>query len=269
MLDAKPDPHFLVAIADTFPGVANPQDKLVNAFVRQEFILYSQSILRLAPAADKRQHFEIFVRLMEEEQNLIPPGSFLPLLEHLNLGPQLDRYVVQKLLTFYLSVPREEWGIAHLNLCDATFDDQDFCAYVEDELAQQHVDGDFLCFEFPAEESRRPPSALTLARGLQQLGCRISLTTLEDENLSFRPLKEFGANFLKIGGRLIRDLAHDKAAAVEVKTAARACRAFDVHTMAQFVESAPTLDLLRKLDIGYAQGYGISRPGPLEHARNS
>jgi EAL domain-containing protein (putative c-di-GMP-specific phosphodiesterase class I) len=76
-------------------------------------------------------------------------------------------------------------------------------------------------------------------------------------------MKDFRADFLKIGSRLIQHLVDDEAAVAEVKTASRACRTFGVQTIAQYVENTATLNMLKKLAIGFAQGYGISRPGPL------
>jgi EAL domain-containing protein (putative c-di-GMP-specific phosphodiesterase class I) len=263
MSDGEIEERYLVSVAGTISGWDRPQEKLSKAFAQNEFILFSQSIVRLAASADKKSHFEIFVRLQEEEQHLIPPGSFLPMLEYYNLGPELDRYVVRKLLAFYRAMRREQRGVAHLNLCSATLADADFCAFVGAELKRNQIAGDALCFELPGKETNYPASAVALAEGLKKTGCLISVGAMDDENIPFRPIKELGADFLKIGGRLVQELAQSEAAVAEVKTAAHACRSFDVQTIAQNVENAPTLNLLRKLNINFAQGYGISRPGPL------
>ena len=254
---------YLVSIAGMMAGWDKPQEKFNAAFAKNEFILFSQSIVKLTPGGDNRAHFEVFVRLQEEERHLIPPGSFLPMLEHLNLGPTLDCYVVHTLLGGLRTIKAGERGVAHLNLCGATLADPDFCSFVEVELKRSGITGDSLCFEFPANEKNYPVSAITLAEGLRKIGCQISVGAMDDVNIPFRPIKELGAAFLKIGGRLIQELAHSEAAVAEVRTAAHACRSFEVQTIAQNVEDAPTLKLLRKIDVGFAQGYGISRPGPL------
>lgn len=263
MPDVESEERYLVSVAGTISGWDKPQEKLSRAFSQNEFILFSQSIVKLAPGGDKGTHFEVFVRLQEEERHLIPPGSFLPMLEYFNLGPELDRYVVRKLLAGYSVMRREQRGIAHLNLCSGTLADPDFCSFVGAELKRNKIGGDSLCFEFPGKESNYPASAVAMAEGLRKIGCRISVGAMDDENIPFRPIKELGASYLKIGGRLIQELAHNEAAVAEVKTAAHACRSFDVQTIAQHVENAPTLNLLRKLNVSFAQGYGISRPGPL------
>ncbi len=266
MSDSDTEQRYLVSLAGTISGWDKPQEKLRKAFAEEEFILYGQSIVRLLPAGDKKPHFEVFVRLQEEEQHLAPPGTFLPMLDYYNLGPQLDRYVVHRLLNSFGKKRPGEWGIAHLNLCSGTFADKEFCSFVSEELGREQVPGDCLCFEFPGKEADFPASAQALAENFKKIGCHISVGAMDDDSIAFKPIKELRADFLKIGGGLIRNLATNEAAAAEVRTAARACRSFDVQTIAQYVESAPTLTLLRKLEIDFAQGYGISKPAPLASA---
>ena len=269
MSNGEPEETYLVSVADTTSGWDKPQAKLRRAFAQNEFILFSQSIIKLAPGGEKRAHFEVFIRLQEEEQHLIPPGSFLPMLEYFNLGPILDRYVLRKLLGAYRSIKPEKRGVAHLNLCGDTLADPDFCAFVQEELRRTETAGELLCFEFPGKEINYPASAVVLAEGLKRIGCQISVGAMEDGEIPFRPIKDMGANFLKLGGRLMQELASNEATVAEVRTAANACRSFDVQTIAQSVEDAPTLNALRKLDITFAQGYGISHPSPLGRMSNA
>ena len=111
---------------------------------------------------------------------------------------------------------------------------------------------------------RSPASAVALAENLKEIGCQISIGAMEDGEIPFGPLKELGANYLKLGSRLVNEIAVSEAVAAAVKTAAQACRSFDVQTIAQYVEDVPTLNALRRAEVGFAQGYGIGRPAPLE-----
>src|SRR6476619_7552052 len=110
MSNGEPEETYLVSVADTTSGWDKPQEKLRRAFAQNEFILFSQSIIKLAPGGEKRAHFEVFIRLQEEEQHLIPPGSFLPMLEY-------------------------------FNLCGNTLADPDFCAFVQEELRRTETAG--------------------------------------------------------------------------------------------------------------------------------
>ncbi len=168
MASDKNEEGYLVSVAGGASGWDNPQEKFARAFSQNEFILFSQSIVKLAPREDKRAHFEIFVRLQEEEKHLIPPGSFLEMLEQLNLGPELDRYVVRKLLAWHRSLRPEQRGVAHLNLCSSTLADPDFASIVGAELKQNKIGGDALCFEFPGDAASFPAGAAALAEALQK-----------------------------------------------------------------------------------------------------
>ena len=63
---------------------------LTGALTRDRFLLYCQPIVQVdAPQAD--QHFfEVLVRFRDEEEGLLPPGSFIPVLQDAGLMP-LDR----------------------------------------------------------------------------------------------------------------------------------------------------------------------------------
>jgi EAL domain-containing protein (putative c-di-GMP-specific phosphodiesterase class I) len=80
------------------PGWKNPRARFAQAFAEHEFLLYSQSVEKLNSGGDERPHTEIYVRLQEEERNVIAPGTFLPMLEHYKLGPKLDQYVLRRAL---------------------------------------------------------------------------------------------------------------------------------------------------------------------------
>ena len=41
---------------------------------------------------------EVLIRLREEEKAMLPPGEFLPAFEHYGLMPDLDRWVLRKVL---------------------------------------------------------------------------------------------------------------------------------------------------------------------------
>src|SRR5258708_36761040 len=73
------------------PDWEEPIERLVEALVQDEFELYAQRIVVLdqpkaAPMA------EVLLRMREEEQRLLPPGSFLPGFERCGMMPALVRW---------------------------------------------------------------------------------------------------------------------------------------------------------------------------------
>jgi EAL domain-containing protein (putative c-di-GMP-specific phosphodiesterase class I) len=255
---------YLTSLTSDLTGWQEPEAKLLKAFVENEFILYSQAISKLGTAGDDRLHVEIYVRLQEEERHLVPPGTFLPVLEHYNMGPRLDRYVARRVLVWYRSLSKTLPYVVHINLCSGTLADPEFPSFVATELKTTGFRGDSLCFEIPDAAMPAGTQAVQNVEKLRGIGCRIAIAMMERDRVSFQPVKDLGAHFVKVGGSLTRAVVTDKNAASKVRALAKACAAFGVQTIAQHVEDQQTLTLLQKLGVDYAQGYGVSMPAPLE-----
>ena len=73
------------------------KDRLIKDLEANKFVLFSQAIASVAAPAEGPGYREILVRFQEED-NMQPPGMFLPLLEEEGLMPYLDRWVVQSTL---------------------------------------------------------------------------------------------------------------------------------------------------------------------------
>src|SRR5437773_11504801 len=76
----------------------NIADKLIAALKTGGFVLYAQKILPLA--GGERPFQEILVRFREEEEKLLPPGTFFPMLQEYRLLPYVDRWVVSRLASW-------------------------------------------------------------------------------------------------------------------------------------------------------------------------
>jgi EAL domain-containing protein (putative c-di-GMP-specific phosphodiesterase class I) len=256
--------HYLHSVVSDITGWNHPEDRLKRAFVQDEFILYIQSILKLAKGGDIRSHLEVFVRLREEEQNLTPPGAFLPIVEYYNLGPRLDLHILCKTLRWYKSASRKGNTIMHLNLCSATLADAQFVNAVEAELGANGVNGDCLCFEISEADFAMGKGIFDFVKKLKSANCLVAIGLPEKEDLPLDLIKMLNLDFIKIGNRLVRELEENKASAAKLRTIVRACQNIGVKTIAQNVERPRTLDMLIQLGVDYAQGYGISKPGPIK-----
>ena len=256
--------QYLHSVVSHITGWNHPEDRLKRAFTQDEFVLYSQSILKLAKGGDIRPHLEIFIRLKEEEQNLTPPGTFMPILEYYNFGPRLDLHILRKTLHWHRAVARKANSIVHLNLCGATFVEPEFSRTVEDLLGEYGVNGDCVCFEISETDFVQGKGILGFVKKVKLANCLVAIGLPEKENISFDFIEALNPDFVKIGGRLILELEKDKTVAAKLATVVGACRNIGVKTIAQNVERPRTLDMLIGLGVDYAQGYGIAKPGPIK-----
>ena len=82
--------------------------------------------------------------------------------------------------------------------------------------------------------------------------------------LSVDLLQGMPVDYLKISGDIILNILRNPVDLAKVTAINRAAHSKGIGTIAEFVESAQTLAKLRELEVDLAQGFGISRPRPLE-----
>ena len=70
--------------------------RIQDAIDADRLRLYMQPIVTAAATAVHGDHFEILVRMVDENGDAIPPGHFLPAAERYNLMPSLDRWVLEQ-----------------------------------------------------------------------------------------------------------------------------------------------------------------------------
>ena len=70
-------------------------------------------------------------------------------------------------------------------------------------------------------------------------------------------------DYLKIDGSFVQNLLSNKIDRGIVDACNRIAHEAGLKTVAEFVENEETLNALKEIDIDFAQGFGISKPGPL------
>jgi EAL domain-containing protein (putative c-di-GMP-specific phosphodiesterase class I) len=95
---------------------------------------------------------------------------------------------------------------------------------------------------------------------LRQTGCSVCLDDFGTGFSSFAYLKHLRADVLKIDGLFIRDLPNDRDNQVFVKAIVDVARGMRKTTIAEFVEDAETLAMLRRFGVDLVQGYHLDLP---------
>lgn len=261
---------YLESLVDTLTGWNDPEARLRKAIEDDEFMLFGQTIVPLDRKKEIRFHLEILIRLREEERNLTPPGTFLPILEYFELMPALDRWVIEHAARWWKSTERMRNTVLNINLSPDTLESADFPEFVAARLSEIGLPAGVLCFEVTGSEV--PVGSAEVARSIEKvkaLGCRFAVSAFGRESISFDALRMVGAKFVKIDGGMIREIHSDTVAFTKVKSIHQVCAKAGIQTVAEFVELPETLNRLREIGVDYAQGYGISRPEPLEAQEGS
>jgi len=257
------------AVAHDSPGLVDAADdagkRILAAINGNEFTLLCHRIVPLSGEPAAPAHYELLIRLLEEESGMIPPGAFFPLAEEFGLLPQLDRWVVSNLLD-WMAGPEgaaivAAGSIYFVNVAAATLSDPDFPEFLKLQLRRTGIEGKSVCFEIDeADLMRKRGDAEAFARQVRLNGCRIAISGFGESRQSLELLKHVPADFVKISGGIVRQALAYPVPMAKVGATVRAARAIGARTVAEMVEDEGTLAVLRSSGVDFAQGFGISLP---------
>jgi diguanylate cyclase (GGDEF)-like protein/PAS domain S-box-containing protein len=242
--------------------------RLTHALDANRFCLYEQAIVPLAAHGRRRQHSEILLRLLDEEGRMVEPMAFVPAAERYNLMPAIDRWVVREVISRHAvqhrHAPADERPIFGVNLSGSSLSDERLAEFVSNLLTECGVPADMLCFEI-AETAAVANLSRTVdfIQTLKREGCLFALDNFGTGVSSFAYLRQMPVDFLKIDGSFIRTMAEDRVTRAMAEAINRVAHVMAIETVAECVESATILDLLRALGVDHAQGYALMRPQPL------
>jgi len=243
-------------------------ERLISALNQDAFVLFQQSLRALRPELATPGFQEILVRFKEEEEKLLPPGTFIPVLEASRLMHLLDRWVVNRAIKWIHMRRRREphWQPprSSINLSNDTLETADFPQFVRQQLHLGRVSGRSFAFEIAEDDAAAHYAAVfKLSQLLRPEGCSIILTGYQGHALPPAKLAALGVDMIKLDIDLVTTLHANADSARRATELQQLCSASGIHTIAEFVEKQQTLDALRRLHVDYVQGYGIAMPAPL------
>ncbi len=242
--------------------------RINRACEEDRLLLVCQPIVPIRAGVEKLRHFELLLRMKDENGALVQPSEFIPAAERFNLMPALDRWVVRQACTRHVH-RRGDTGrapfILAINVSATTLNDEQFLDFVLAEMAAADVSPGALCFEMTETAAMSSlANAKHFVRELRERGCRFALDDFGSGLSSFIFLKNLPVDFLKIDGQFMHNVAHDRVDRGLVEAIAQIGQTMGIRTIAERVDSAEVLTRLADIGIEYAQGHYIAAPQPVE-----
>jgi EAL domain-containing protein (putative c-di-GMP-specific phosphodiesterase class I) len=246
--------------------------RIQDVLEHNRFRLFFQPIAKLGRAADEKvlMHGEVLIRMLDENNKIVGPGSFIPAAERYQLMPAIDRWVVSN--TFRILTLDRKKVAAHvssccINLSGQSLSDERFLDYLIDEIKSFGVSPEILVFEITETAViANLCNASKLISTLRQMGCRFALDDFGVGLSSFGYLKNLAVDYLKLDGCFVKNMVDDKIDYAMVQAINQIGHTMNIKTIAEFVEDEATLEAVSKVGVDYAQGYIIARPMPIEIA---
>ena len=240
--------------------------RINEALENNEFNLYYQPVVPISNIDQTQVFIEILLRI-NNNGDMVPPGAFIPAAERYNLMPAIDRWVIRNTLT-WLKKNHEKvnhLGTCSINLSGASIGDKKFLSFIIDQLESKNTPVEKICFEITETTAVSNLSqAIHFISKLKSRGCRFALDDFGSGMSSFSYLKSLPVDYLKIDGNFVRNIASDSIDRTMVDAINQVGQVMHIKTIAEYVENQSTLDELMSIGIDYVQGFGISKPIPLQ-----
>ena len=245
-----------------------------RAFQDERFRLYVQPIVPLTGVEQEQnhqrvEHYEVLIRMLAPDGEIIPPDVFIPASERYGLMRQMDRWVLSK--TFETLQRRRELQLDKVpvmlgvNLSGASIIEEDLYEFVYEQMKKYQLDPDSVYFEVTETAAiHQLKKAENFIREMKGLGFRFALDDFGSGMSSFSYLKSLPVDYLKIDGQFVVGLVENKIDRAMVKAMQSVSMVMGMESIAECVENEHVVADLKKIGVNYAQGYFFDEPKPIE-----
>ncbi|WP_077614824.1 putative bifunctional diguanylate cyclase/phosphodiesterase [Caenibacillus caldisaponilyticus] len=257
--------YYEEGMKEKFSGRIELEGHLRRALAKDEFVLYYQ------PQVDIRTETvvgcEALIRWRHPKLGIVPPDQFIPIAEEIGLIEDIGLWVLRSACR---QIKRwQEKGFkpipVSVNVSMNQFIKKDFVKQVRRIIQQEGVDPKYIHMEITESTTLHDIQySNALVNELKRIGVRVSLDDFGTGYSALSYLKDFSIDTLKIDRSFIRNLTADSRDSAIVQAIITMCQGLSLKTVAEGVETAEQLHLLRDYGCHVAQGFYYSRPVPVE-----
>jgi diguanylate cyclase (GGDEF)-like protein/PAS domain S-box-containing protein len=220
--------------------------------------LHAQPIFDLL--SGERMGCEVLVRMFEADGTVVPPGAFLPTAERFGLISEIDGWVVERGIEL-----AARGAVVTINVSARSIPDPTLIPRIRTALAATGADPGQVVFEL-TETAMATASEDLRAFGteIERIGCALAIDDFGTGFGSLTYLKHLPVRYLKIDMEFVAGLRSSAADRAIVESIVTIAKSLEMHTVAEGVEDAETLDCLAAIGVDYAQGYHLGRPAPVD-----
>ncbi len=246
-------------------GEMNWVHRITHALDNDKFVIAYQEIVPLTEQGVNKKYYELLVRLKNDDGSLVPPMAFIPAAERFNMMPIIDKVVIAKAFDKLKSLSAQKYDIHFsINISGQSLSNPTFLDMVIETFAETGINPELVMFEITETAAIANLSrAIRFIQTLKGLGCEFALDDFGSGLSSFAYLKNIPVDYLKIDGYFVRDILDDPADSAFVESICQIGHVMGIKTIAEYVENAETMEKLRSIGVGFAQGFHIGKPKPL------
>jgi EAL domain-containing protein (putative c-di-GMP-specific phosphodiesterase class I)/GGDEF domain-containing protein len=239
---------------------------LVNYKVQTEMASYlwnsiENNKLRLAfqPIVNgfngKIKSYEVLLRILTKDNSLISAGPFIQVAERFSFIDIIDIFTLKFAIN---ELKKNENLMLGVNVSNQTICSPKWLKLFNSLSGKKDVASRLILEITETGMEKNLDKINAFIETVKASGCKIAIDDFGSGYTSFKQLKLINTDIIKIDGIFIR--VEDYDSRLFVKTLIEFSRAYNIKTVAEFVENEQIANLLVELGIDYMQGYYFGEP---------
>jgi EAL domain-containing protein (putative c-di-GMP-specific phosphodiesterase class I)/CHASE2 domain-containing sensor protein/GGDEF domain-containing protein len=206
-------------------------------------------------------HAEALVRWQHPTEGLISPDRFLPLAEETGTVRELTRFVLGRVIADCSALSKGGCTVGiSVNVSALDITEQGFAEEVARALGGSQLDPSQLTLEITESAIiHSPETALKVLHAVRRLGVRLSVDDYGTGQSTLSYLKSLPVNELKIDKSFVTSICSNLSDRIMVRSTIGMAHELGLSVVAEGVEDAETVDILRRLGCDYVQGFVIGK----------
>ncbi len=235
---------------------------ITEAIAEGRIFLYAQKVLPRDVRAAPR--WELLARMFDRDGTPIPTSIFIPAAERYDLMVHIDRWALTTALAeLQRAMAAGALCSVHLNMSANSLNDPAFVGDAVKAISASGVPPGSLTFEITETALMRNLASASVAiNALRGAGVHVALDDFGIGMSSFGYLRNFPVDLVKIDGGFVVNMIENAVDRNIVKSIHQITRDLGARTVAESVENAATLTLLRQMEVDFFQGFHIHAPEP-------
>ena len=232
--------------------------QMVDEAVRQRRVVLAYQAVVPAGAPGRPAFYEGLIRVLDETRRVIPARDFINEIEATETGRMIDCIALSQGLKALHDYP--DLRLA-LNMSARSIGYSKWSRILHRGLDNDPTAAERLILEITEGSAILVPELVVdFMAGLQKKGISFALDDFGSGYTSFRYLKQFYFDILKIDGQFIRGVAHDPDNQVLTNAIISIAEQLDMVSVAENVETAKDARYLAEVGVDCLQGYFFGAP---------
>lgn len=224
------------------------QNNQIKAFFQPIFNLKSQKI----------EKYEALVRIIKEDGAIMPPVSFLGVIQNTPLYYNITKIMIEKIT----KMAQQNKGYRFsLNLSMQDISNKKLMFMLFNKLKIAQINGASIDIELlETQDLYDVTTVQAFIKKAHQHGCNILIDDFGTGYSNFSYLSQLDVDVLKIDASIVKNILIDPNMLQIIKTIVMLAKSLNMQTVAEFVDNQDVANKLQEIGVDYIQGYLIGKP---------